>query len=316
MKQINNGDFREIRNWIYRNARPLDLFRWQYHFENGDRNSVLSALAAYQNSDGGFGHALEPDTWNPNSSPTTTQIAISRLKELDCFDEKDPLTMGILSFLENEPSLGKKGWLFNIPSNNDFPHAPWWTFDNDKTSSSLDSEWDYNPTAIIVGFVLRLMRSKNSSFYKTCLNIAFLATEKLLSANTMEPHELGCFCVMFSDLNKSETVDCFNLDAMEKKLKHLVKQAIQCDITKWETYSVKPSWFIDSPQSIFYQENQEIMDFELDHIFDNRNKDGIWDITWTWNGYEKEFALSENWWKAQIVLEKLILLKNFGRIVQ
>jgi hypothetical protein len=315
MKQINNGDFSEIRNWIYRNARPLDLFRWQYHFEEGDRNSVLSALAAYQNSDGGFGHALEPDTWNPNSSPTTTQIAINRLRELDCFDEKDPFTMGIFSFLENEPSLGKKGWLFNIPSNNDFPHAPWWTFDKDKTGGS-DSEWDYNPTAIIVGFVLRVMKNKNSSFYKTCLNIAYLATEKLLSANAMEPHELTCFCTMFSDLNKSEAVDCFNFDAMERKLKELVKQSIEYDTTKWNTYSTKPSWFIDSPKNVFFQGNQEVIDFELDHIIDSRNKDGIWDITWTWNGYEKEFALSENWWKAQIIIEKLILLRNFERIAQ
>jgi hypothetical protein len=315
MKQINNNDFRDIRNWIYRNARPLDLFRWQYHFEKGDRNSVLSALFAYQNSDGGFGHALEPDTWNPNSSPATTQIAINRLRELDWFDEKDPFTMGIFSFLENEPSLGKKGWLFNIPSNNDFPHAPWWTFDKDKVGG-FDSEWDYNPTAIIVGFVLRVMKNKNSSFYKTCLNIAYLATEKLLSTNTMEPHELTCFCTMICDLSKSEAANCFNLDAMEQKLKQLVKQSIQYDTTKWNTYSTKPSWFIDSPQNTFYHGNQEIMDFELDYIIDNRNKDGVWDITWAWNGYEKEFALCENWWKAHIVIENLILLKNFGRIKQ
>jgi hypothetical protein len=211
--------------------------------------------------------------------------------------------------------LGKKGWLFNIPSNNDFPHAPWWTFDKDK-AGSFDSEWDYNPTAIIVGFALRVMKNKNSSLYKTCLNIACLATEKLLSANTMEPNELTCFCKMFCDLSKSEAIDCFDLDAMEQKLKQLIKQSIQYDITKWKTYPTKPSWFIDSPQNIFYQGNQKIMDFELDYIIDNRNKDGVWDITWTWNGYEKEFAQSENWWKAQIVIENLILLKNFGRIVQ
>jgi hypothetical protein len=223
--------------------------------------------------------------------------------------------MGIFSFLEKEPSLGKKGWPFNIPSNNDFPHAPWWTFDKDEVGGSSDSQWDYNPTAIIVGFVLRVMKNKNASFYKTCLSIAVLATEKLLSANAMEPSELTCFCTMFSDLSKSEAVDCcFNLDAMEQKLKQLVKQSIEYDTTKWETYSAKPSWFIDSPQSIFFQGNQEIIDFELDYIIDNRNKDGIWDITWTWNGFEKEFALSGNWWKAQIIIEKLILLKNFGRV--
>jgi len=63
------ADFQSIRRWMYRNARPLDLARWQYHFENGGKDSVLKGLSVFQNEDGGFGHALEADSWNPNSSP-------------------------------------------------------------------------------------------------------------------------------------------------------------------------------------------------------------------------------------------------------
>lgn len=29
---------------MYRNARPLDLARWKYHFENGRKEDVLAAL--------------------------------------------------------------------------------------------------------------------------------------------------------------------------------------------------------------------------------------------------------------------------------
>lgn len=64
-----NQALKKARTFIYRNARPLDLARWQYHFEGGSKEAVLTTLAAYQNEDGGFGHALEPDSWNPNSSP-------------------------------------------------------------------------------------------------------------------------------------------------------------------------------------------------------------------------------------------------------
>lgn len=46
---------------VYRNARPLDFARWQYHFENGGKEAVLRALSYYQNKDGGFGYALELD---------------------------------------------------------------------------------------------------------------------------------------------------------------------------------------------------------------------------------------------------------------
>ena len=37
------------RNFIYRNARPLDVARWRYLFENGSSDDVINALAAYQN---------------------------------------------------------------------------------------------------------------------------------------------------------------------------------------------------------------------------------------------------------------------------
>jgi hypothetical protein len=54
--------FEQARAFIYKNARPLDLTRWQYHFENGSREAVLNVLSYYQNTDGGFGHALKADS--------------------------------------------------------------------------------------------------------------------------------------------------------------------------------------------------------------------------------------------------------------
>lgn len=67
--------FEKARQFIYQNARPLELARWQVHFENGSREAVLQALQVYQNEDGGFGHGLEPDNWNPNSTPIATWAA-------------------------------------------------------------------------------------------------------------------------------------------------------------------------------------------------------------------------------------------------
>ena len=72
--------FRRAEQFIYRNARPLDLARWQYLFENGNRENVLRALSMYQNDDGGFGHALEADCWNPESSPMQTWAATEILR--------------------------------------------------------------------------------------------------------------------------------------------------------------------------------------------------------------------------------------------
>ena len=60
-----NITFKKAREFMYRNARPLDLARFQYHFENGSKEAVINALSYYQNEDGGFGHAVEADCWNP-----------------------------------------------------------------------------------------------------------------------------------------------------------------------------------------------------------------------------------------------------------
>ena len=73
--------FNNARNFIYRNARPIEFALWKYHFENGSKESVLEALKAYQNDDGGFGHALEPDSFNPGSSPITTNHAVKILDD-------------------------------------------------------------------------------------------------------------------------------------------------------------------------------------------------------------------------------------------
>ena len=75
MNEKFNEIYEKARGFIYRNARPLDLALWKYHFENGNREDVLTALMAYQNADGGFGHALEADSFNPNSAPIQTWTA-------------------------------------------------------------------------------------------------------------------------------------------------------------------------------------------------------------------------------------------------
>ena len=50
--------FEKARTFMYRNARPLDMARFQYHFEDGSKEAVMRALSYYQNEDGGFGHAV------------------------------------------------------------------------------------------------------------------------------------------------------------------------------------------------------------------------------------------------------------------
>ena len=64
-------------------------------------NCPLAALKAFQNEDGGFGHALEPDCFNPNSSPIQTWKAIVHLEEIGIDDPDHEIIQGILRYLDS-----------------------------------------------------------------------------------------------------------------------------------------------------------------------------------------------------------------------
>jgi hypothetical protein len=65
------------KEFIYKNARLLDRKRYEFHFEGGTKEEVISVLRAYQNQDGGFGNALEPDIRCPQSQPVPTEMALT-----------------------------------------------------------------------------------------------------------------------------------------------------------------------------------------------------------------------------------------------
>ncbi|MFF9351803.1 hypothetical protein [Streptomyces sp. NPDC014734] len=69
--------------FIWLTARVLEQRRFAHHFLNGSADAVETALAAYLNEDGGYGHALEPDLRGPVSQPLHTAHALSVLDSID-----------------------------------------------------------------------------------------------------------------------------------------------------------------------------------------------------------------------------------------
>ncbi len=78
-------------------ARLLERRSFEALFRGGPREAALTALAAYQNPDGGFGHALHPDLRDPASRPRATVFALRLLDALDAVDA--PRVGGALDFL-------------------------------------------------------------------------------------------------------------------------------------------------------------------------------------------------------------------------
>ncbi|MDR1532485.1 MAG: hypothetical protein LBS62_09985 [Clostridiales bacterium] len=296
------------RAFLYRNARPLDIARFQYHFEGGSREAALTALAAYQNGDGGFGHALEADAWNPNSAPIQTWAATEILREIGAEDAKHPIIQGMLRYLASGAEFDGRFW-YNAPrSNNDFPHAPWWHIENNTAHNG-----DYNPTAALAAFILRFAK-RDSDVYALGERVANEALEQLFSGKREnDMHTVLCYIRLWEAAQNEELL---------AKLRGLVKSTITPNTAKsgtsgeWGTsYICRPSRFFNSRGSVFYADNKNIADYEWGYIVKSQLKDGSWNIPWNWAGaYPEEWAVSKNWWKGNGAVLNLLYLRGMSKI--
>lgn len=300
--------YEKAKSFIYRNARPLDFARWRFHFENGSAEEVIKCLAAYQNADGGFGHALEADSWNPHSTPIQTWTATEILREIAFTDAEHPMVKGILNYLGSGKDFTGHLWYNTVKSNNDYPHAPWWHTESDSTCHN-----DYNPTACLAGFIIRFSE-RTSELYQLGARIAKEAFAQFVQAGRInDMHTLLCFIRLMQYCREANAHDVINLAAMEQKAREDVKGVMTQDRAEWETsYVSKPSQFFNTNSSIFYGDNKEIADFECEFILKSQLSDGSWNIPWGWNDYKEQWAISKSWWKANGIILNLLYLKGLG----
>ncbi len=223
-----------------------------------------------------------------------------------------PMMQGIFRYLGSGAGSDEDGWLFSVPSNDAWPRAPWWSYD--EAENKLQS---MGITAGLCAFILHY-GEKESGIYQTALE----HTEKILkkAAATEDFGEMGAggVCMLLGEVMMSGAEVSFPGEALMGKMAEVVNRSIERDTEKWAGYTPRPSEFIWGPDSPFYKGNEEIVEKELDYLIDTRKPGGVWDITWTWfalgEKYPKEFAVSENWWKASKAIEKLRFLMSFGRV--
>lgn len=134
--------FSQAAEFIWKNARLLERRLFAFHFAGGSRAAVLSALSAFQNADGGFGNALEPDIRCPDSQPVPVQHA---LEILDAVGFEELAAQRACDFLLTI-TTHEGGVPFVLPSVRNYPHAPWWQT-QDHPPAAL------NPTASIAGLL-------------------------------------------------------------------------------------------------------------------------------------------------------------------
>lgn len=305
-----NELFKRTGRFVYRNARPLDLARWQYHFENGSAQSVVRALSAYQNPDGGFGHGVEADSLNPDSSPIQTWCATVILREINLFDPQHPMIADVNRYLTSGKHFDGHCWDCAIPSNNDHPHAPWWAY----SGPSDPAKRNYNPGASLAGWLLRTCEpgSEGDTLGR---RIALEAYDHYMSGDRVEDmHLLGCFVTLCRDV-KQAAPELFDADAMLERLRADVHACLNWYAGHWEEwYCSMPSDMIAGREDSFYRGIEALAEAECYFIVRTQQPDGAWLVPWRWTDYPDAYAVSANHWRSHIAIKNIAFLRGMGKL--
>jgi hypothetical protein len=305
--EMNDVQYQKIRKWIYRNARPVDLARWQFHFENGSIENVLDALSAYQNKDGGFAHGYEPDFWNPNSTGLQTWFAIELLWEIKVNDSQHPLVQGILRYLESVSGFMEGKWVSEIESTNDYPHAAWWHW----------RETEYTPPATVAAFAVRHAQKGSPLYEKAIIYVKnaaayFMESTNCFEYDLMEHIRLYQCCIETGD-------NLFDTEAYADKINLIMVQNFSEPKIDWLDPAVLDGIkaYANNFPAVLQDCHKKII---VENLLNIMNSDGIWGFNyygWPTNYKGREFkkypleeALSTNWWMAYKTIMNTLIIKQ------
>jgi hypothetical protein len=274
------------------NARLLERLRFECLFDKAPAEPALRALSAYQNSDGGFGHALEPDLRGPESEPIPAWTALGILDELDAV--RGPTLAAILRYIAKAEVTGG-GLPFVFPAASRSPHAPWWETGPGRVRGSL------NPTAGLAAYL-----------YKNRIRTPWLnragawCWDRIVRLREANPYELRVV-LTFLDWNPDRHRSEETLERLRPWIR--TPTVVEFDASK-ESDAFRPLDFAPTPgllsRSLFSE--QEISD-HLDKIVRDQRPDGGWGVSfpiWT--------PITRFEWEGCQTLEMLKVLRAHRRL--
>lgn len=154
---------------------------------------------------------------------------------------------------------------------------------------------------------------KDTDIYKSACELSKEAYDYFKDNFPLESmHESACFVELYDYIKECSILNLLDMKEFKRLLQKQINQVITYDTKIWNTdYICKPSLFINSKSSDFYLENKEICDFEYQFILKTQNEDGSWGVTWEWNDYPEEWAISKNWWKSDIIIKNIKYIREF-----
>lgn len=286
-----NETLEKARDFILTNARLLERRLFQVHFEGGPPEGVGRVVRAYQNPDGGLGHALEPDVRCPESQPLFVGFGLAALEEAGCLDIQ--LAGSLCDYLQ---AVADENGLVQILQDSAFrsPRAAHW--DGSVTFAS-----GLNPTAEICGLLhyQGVRHEWLSRATETC-------SRMIVSDPPLEAHILfsaGRLAQYHPDRKTAAAI----LDAISSALPKSSFFIPEAPVT---TYGLTPLHFAPKPDSIFRPLfTQSQIDGHLEDLAGKQQADGGWPFSW-----EAPGTASVCEWRGRWTLDAVCRLAAYGVI--
>lgn len=277
------------RTFMLANARILERQLFHYHFETGSSEAVTAALRAYQNPDGGFGNALEPDKRTPSSQPIDQEFA---LLVMDDIGLNSKLTNDLCTFLSSI-TTAEAGVPFSLPSVSDAPHAPWWGTTEVNPPASL------NPTASLAGLLY-----KHSVTHDWLTGATAFCWRELDRLERLEMHLIKAvlyFLAYAPDRDRALTIF--------EKLREGILEHTALD-PQAEGYVASPLSYAPSPDSLARQLfDDTTINAHLDATLARQQPDGGWPIAWQCVSPSCEWE-----YRGIVTYQTLKTLRAYGRL--
>ena len=294
---LSRKSFLKARDFILTNARMIERRLFQYHFENDGPEGVYHAIYAYRNSDGGFGHGMEPDTASPESQPLFSIMAVETLDEVGYLNA-DILLNDFMPYFESiTTEKGGIPWMMRPTS--DYPCAG--HFKTVKEWAALST------TAPLLGILEKY--KIDISWMQKAEEFVWNEIERI-----QEKHVFCHLCVPRRLLFLQYTQNKIKATkALENLKRWILADGVLCDDLSdegWGLYGKPHSlYYAPSPTSILHPLfSEQRIDSDLDELIRRQKHDGRWD---TWYGLSEGMKLE---WAGIQTLWTLKTLKNYDRI--
>lgn len=309
MKRLSREAFERARQFLESGARPLERALYEHQFEGAPAGGAITALAAFQNPDGGFGQALEPDLRTPTSSALATGIALRLLLELGC-DDDHLLVQQAIHWLLNEYNPESRVWRAVPRDANRFPHAPWWHDEEGSLARTFDG-FQVIPRAELVALCLQVPSLVPRRW------LGEITERTVASIETIEPFGSGGGDDLVYALRLAGAPGLPG--ALRKRLlarlRQVVPAVVSRDPAEWQSYSIAPLKVAPTPQSPLADLLEDSLQAHLDYLIDHQTAEGSWDPVWTWGGaYPEDWARARREWQGELTLNALTSLRAYGRL--